>query len=413
VSSRSADSARPRVLYVSYDGVLEPLGESQVVAYIERLSRDFTITLLTYEKAADLARADRVQAMRTRLKSSGIAWTALRYHRWPPVLSTAFDIVHGLCRVLPGALKAPYAIAHARSYVPAVLALMLKRLTGSKFVFDMRGFWVDEKADSGQWPHGGALYRLGKRFERAFFTSADAIVSLTRRGVDALPALGYVIPATTTIAVIPTCTDLDRFRPRVRGERRPPVAGCVGTLSNWYLREQTLAYLAWLGTQIDDLQFLMITREDHATLRRDAMQAGIPEARLTITAVEFRDMPVAMQRLDLGVFFIRPCFSKLASAATKLGEFLASGIPVVINEGIGDSGDIVRRARAGVVLADATPSHFAETAEAVRLLLADDDLVRRCREAAEYFSLDAGVDAYRRLYASAAGESWKSHTISA
>ena len=41
---------RGRVVYVSYDGANEPLGRSQVVAYLERLARSWDITLVSFEK---------------------------------------------------------------------------------------------------------------------------------------------------------------------------------------------------------------------------------------------------------------------------------------------------------------------------------------------------------------------------
>ena len=74
-------------------------------------------------------------------------------------------------------------IVHARSYVAAVMALALKRLTGAKFVFDMRGFWADERIDGGLWPRDGRMYRVAKWFERRFLLNADHVVSLTHTDV--------------------------------------------------------------------------------------------------------------------------------------------------------------------------------------------------------------------------------------
>jgi len=37
-------------LYLIRDGQLEPLGQSQVMAYLRGLSRDYKITLITYKK---------------------------------------------------------------------------------------------------------------------------------------------------------------------------------------------------------------------------------------------------------------------------------------------------------------------------------------------------------------------------
>src|SRR4051812_1556853 len=96
-----------RVLYISYDGVLEPLGESQVVAYIERLSSAFDISLLSFEKPADLADGARVAAMRERLRRQGVTWLPKRYHKRPPVLSTAYDIAVGYLSAIRWAAAHP------------------------------------------------------------------------------------------------------------------------------------------------------------------------------------------------------------------------------------------------------------------------------------------------------------------
>lgn len=399
-----------RVLYISYDGVLEPLGESQVVAYLERLVERADITLLSFEKPADLEDERRVTAMRSRLDRARITWISRSYTRRPPVLSTAFDVLRGCLVARRWGRQSP-GIVHARGYVPALIALHLKRTRGARFVFDMRGFWVDEKVEAGHWAAGGILYRVGKWCERKFFAEADAIVSLTEAGVREFPRLGRV-RAGVPVVVIPTCAALDRFRPSLPADRDEDgrrrralgvegalVVGCVGTLSNWYLREETLSYLAWLSRRFERMKALIVTREDHDRLRADALRAGLPADRLVLTRAPFEEMPALMRLMDLGVFFIRVCFSKRASAATKLAEFLGCGVPVVINDGIGDSGEVVRASRAGVVLPDASPSVFDLTEPALRALLADEGTASRCRAAAvREFSLMEGAVRYAQLY---------------
>ena len=39
-----------RVLYISYDGISEPLGQSQIISYLKKLSHENDIHLITYEK---------------------------------------------------------------------------------------------------------------------------------------------------------------------------------------------------------------------------------------------------------------------------------------------------------------------------------------------------------------------------
>ena len=43
------------ILYISYDGMLEPLGQSQVLAYLKWLAVGRSIHLVSYEKQNDWA----------------------------------------------------------------------------------------------------------------------------------------------------------------------------------------------------------------------------------------------------------------------------------------------------------------------------------------------------------------------
>ena len=92
-------------------------------------------------------------------------------------------------------------------------ALPTKKFTGSKLLFDMRGFWADERVDGGLWPKGGDLYRLARSRSGFLLESADHIVTLTRafesRGQGGeSPGLRRRI---ASLSVIPTCADLSLF----------------------------------------------------------------------------------------------------------------------------------------------------------------------------------------------------------
>lgn len=413
VEHRDDTAPRTRVLYVSYDGALEPLGESQVVAYVERLSQRNEIVLLSFEKREDSDDAERMRSLRARLAGRAITWIPLRYHKWPSVLASAYDVVHGIGVSVQLVRSRGLRLVHARGYVAALIAVALQRLLGTKFLFDMRGIWADEKVDAGHWSRGSAVYRITKWWERRFFESADAIVSLTEAGLTAVASLGYRLRPGIPITVIPTCTDLQRFAPGPKnrellsrlGLNGYSVIGCVGTLSNWYLREPMLDCLAYLVRRRPGVKILIVTREDHEQVRRDARRAGLDDGALVVVRVPFADMPEYMRLIDVGLFFIKPSFSKKASSATKLGEFLASGVPVVINEGVGDSAAIVRALDAGVVLPGLGVVEFEACLSRVDQLLADPSVSTRCRRTAErYFDLVTGVEKYAALYARIDGQ---------
>ena len=51
-------------------------------------------------------------------------------------------------------------IIHARSYIPALFVFFLKKFMNFKFIFDMRGFWADEKVDRMGWKKDDLKYKF-------------------------------------------------------------------------------------------------------------------------------------------------------------------------------------------------------------------------------------------------------------
>lgn len=394
-------------LYISYDGMLEPLGESQVVRYLEGLARHCRLTLLSFEKPADLAERSRVLEMERRLRELGICWIQRRYHKWPPIGSTLWDVIVGFVQGTRICRQRRIDIVHARGYVPALIALLLKRSLGPRFIFDMRGFWPEEKVDAGHWSRDSVIYAVTKRCERLFFGAADGLVSLTEEGLRTIRELGLLrLPEMATF-VIPTCTDLERFSPGPKDRRLMEqygldgrlVIGCTGTMSNWYLRQPMITCLAYLVKHLDNVKLLLVTQENHQRLRDDLLKVGISDERFVLARVPFSAMPAHVRLMDVGLFFIKPTFSKRGSSATKLGEFLATGVPVIINDGVGDSGQIVRSERVGLVLRDTMDEDFRIAVSSLPALLLDQEIRFRCRETARrYFDLTTGVEQYAALY---------------
>jgi glycosyltransferase involved in cell wall biosynthesis len=389
---------------------MEPLGQSQVFQYLRHLARGHDIHLLSFEKAADWADRDRRQALRRAAAEAGIAWSALRYHRSFSVVATAYDVAVGLFVALYIVLRHRCRIVHARSYVPSVIAVILQALLGVKFIFDMRGFWPDEKVDSGTWRAGSSVYRVAKWFERQFLLRADVVVSLTRAGVSAMRSFPYLQRRQPEFRVITTCTDLSAFRPRPprtanRDEPAPPFRlGYVGTVRGWYLFEPVLDCFLELLAIRPDAELLIVNRGDHPLVEESLARSRVPRDRVVLESAEYGDIVPKLWRMDAGIFFIKPVFSKTASAPTKLGEFLACGIPCLTNAGAGDVASIVGDNGVGVLIDELTPASQRRAVRRLLDLAASPDVGERCRRTAEsHFSLEDGVRAYDGLYQALAG----------
>jgi glycosyltransferase involved in cell wall biosynthesis len=391
-------------LYISYDGVLEPLGQSQVLAYLKRLAVDRTIHLISFEKSADWQNIRERERIAEEIAVSGILWHPLRYHKRPSALATLWDIVCGIVVGLFLVLRYRLAIVHARSYVASVMALALKRLTGVKFIFDMRGFWADERIDGGMWLADSRIYHVAKWFERQFLLHADYVVSLTQAAVDEMRSFTYLQHRMPQFEVITTCADLKLFRPDLAEAPKHPLdhpftLGYVGSVGVWYLFDETLRCFKVLRERLPDARLFILNRGGHEFIRERMQALDMDVDAVHLQEANHDGVARAMRQMDAGIFIIKPVYSKMASAPTKLGEFLGCGVPCLGNTGVGDMASILEREQVGVALSSFDDEAMREAIERMLQLTKVEGIRERCREVAlRYFSLDEGVAAYQKIY---------------
>ncbi len=399
-----------RVLYLSYDGMTDPLGPSQVLPYLFGLARlGHDITLISFEKRKRSA-AERA-AIQAECDAGGIAWHPLPYTRQPPVLSTLRDL--RAMRRLAERLQhdRPFDLLHCRSYIAALVGRRLKRRHGTGFLFDMRGFWADERVDGGLWnlrnPLFRTIYRFFKAREADFLREADHVVSLTEAARDILLNRPDQAATETPISVIPCCADFAAFPPVTPDKRAAAraalgiasgarVAAYLGSTGTWYLLREMLDAFAVQQARSPGAVMLFVTRDDPQPIRAAAAARGIPTDSLIIRPATRAEVPELLAAADYGLFFIKPAFSKQASSPVKLGEFLAMELPVLTNAGIGDVDRILEESGAGVTIDRFDPAAYAEGLD--RLERLRPDMIRWRHAARTWFDLDEGVRRYDAVY---------------
>jgi glycosyltransferase involved in cell wall biosynthesis len=379
--------------------MLEPLGQSQVLAYLERLAPRYRIHLVSFEKKSDFADAARRAAVAERMAAANIGWTPLRYHKAPTAPATAWDVAVGTAVALRLARRHRLRIVHARSYIPALMALAVKRLLGARLLFDMRGLWADERVDAGLWPAGGRLYRMTKALERRFLLAADHVVTLTHASAAEIRRFPYMADRPIPITVIPTCADLDRFSRRENAPHDRFTYGFVGAASTWSLFDEVLASFLLLREIRPDARLLVVNRGEHGYIEQRIAASGVARALVDLVAAEHRDVPELVSRMDVAAALRKPAYSQVACAPTKLAEYLGCGVPCLVNRGIGDVAEIVEQERVGIVAEGFSREQLGTAVRGLVALAAEPEVRQRCMAAARRrFSLEAGVGAYQAIY---------------
>jgi glycosyltransferase involved in cell wall biosynthesis len=389
----------------------DPLGESQVLAYLTGIAAaGYAISLFSFEKDLKSRHIGRIRII---TDQAGIAWYPLSYTKKPPIFSTLYDLLR-LGRALKQLHKIkPIHLVHCRSYITAMVGEHMKRRYGIRFLFDMRGFFPDERVDGGIWnlnsPLYKKIYQFFKKKEQDFFQLADHSICLTHEGkriIQSWDLPGQPLP----ITVIPCCADLNLFNPQQfspektaqyrttlnipEGYRVMVYLGAVGT---WYMLPEMLDFFSVLRQQYPETIFLFVTGTDPRVVLEEARKKCIPEKLLRCIGLPRQEVPNILALADFSIFFIQPYFSKKASSPTKLGELMAMGIPVVCNAGVGDTDQIIRKYEAGILVEGFDTQSYQQAVEALPAMLRADR-TKAMAGAEAHFSLERGVGTYLNVY---------------
>jgi glycosyltransferase involved in cell wall biosynthesis len=414
-------------LYISYFSLAEPLVQNQVLPYLRELVKGgVRVSLLTFETTKKINRsAAEIASQKKLLSAEGIDWDFKIYHKRFSVISTAYDVLVGAIYAFRHVTRFGTDILHARAHVPAAMALLAKTFIRNKSVkvlFDIRGFLPEEYTDAGVWRENGLIYRAVKCVESWLMDNVDGFVVLTER------ARAILFGETNDplrdgrgrpVAVIPCCVDGTRFtvpseserneiRDRIGAHGRTVIA-YIGS-GGWYLTKETEDFYRIAKSQMDKSFALVLTQGPKEKIVEMLARAGFSEKDRFVSSVTPTELPSYLWAADFAVSFIKPCYSRQASSPTKNAEYLASGLPVVVNDGIGDTSHHLTVDRVGVVLSGFSNEEIRRGLAELKSLLKEGELLTaRCRDTSENrFSLTniGGVkyrDLYRRLSGSVDG----------
>jgi glycosyltransferase involved in cell wall biosynthesis len=383
-----------------------------VLPYLRELAkRGVRFTLLSFErdKAFTADGVAQCEQLRDNLKIQGIEWHWLRYHQRPSIPATIYDVMRGISKARALVRRNRIEMVHARGHIPATIALALKRRFGIKMIFDLRGLMAEEYVDAKHWREGGLPYRITKAAERRILAASDGIVTLTERIWPIIREWEGLRGRAVHHEVIPCCVDLSlfKFSDEERARRRSElglsdrlVMVYSGSLNGWYLTEQMADFFAAFLKQNREAHLLWLTTGSHDRVRELMQARSIAEDNFSVRAVASSEVPSYLAAADVGLAFIKRCVSKIASSPTKNGEYLACGLPLVINAGIGDSDVLINEWQAGVLLEDFSEEDYLRAAREIEAKVRDPKVRESARSVAEQvFNLDmiAG-ERYASLY---------------
>jgi len=264
--------------------------------------------------------------------------------------------------------------------------------------------------DGGIWklknPIFKIVYSFFKSKEKEMLLESDQVVCLTHKAKSIMAQWG-LLGIEEKITVIPCCVDYDHFnfhdssleekiKEKIKWTSKERYLVYLGSLGTWYMLEEMLRLFSSIKKKDPHFQFLIFT-PDSPTQALDCARKYNLEDSIRVMRLDRKEVPQALKLCHLAVSFILPSFSKLSSSPTKVGEYLATGLPVIANGGVGDMEELFQNPLVGVLVKDFDPASLEQAADSA-LNQIDKSADSRKQVARTSFSLENGIASYQEIY---------------
>jgi glycosyltransferase involved in cell wall biosynthesis len=403
---------KKNILFISYDGMTDPLGQSQVIPYLQGLSSEgYKIFLLSCEKKIPFLESKNYIAQV--LTTSNIFWHPILYTKNPPVISTLFDILKMRRLAKKIHLKYKIDMVHTRAGVPTLVGLWLKNKYQIKLLNDIREFYADSRVDGNMWNTNNFLYKkiyqYFKQKEDEAIKKNDGIVCLTyaaKKIIQQWPTFKKGTP----FEVIPCSADMDLFdankitvadkeilMQKLGITKKDFIVSYLGSIGGWYLTKEMMNFCKILIDKKPITKLLFISPHKHAEILQVASNAGIKPEQIILQKANRKEVPLLLSLSNYSIFFIKPCYSKQSSSPTKHAEIMAMGKPVITNAGVGDVADIVEKYKSGIVVKSFSKNELENAVEKINSNIEYNANDIRSG-AIEFYSLQNALKKYKNIY---------------
>ena len=173
----------------------------------------------------------------------------------------------------------------------------------------------------------------------------------------------------------------------------------IGSVGNRYILDKIGAFVRAARAVNPNTSLQIYSKADTELITKMLDDGGLERAAWKLAAIPYHEMPQRLTEHQAGLFFLTRGISEHGCSPTKIGEYWATGLPIVTTKGVSDTDEIVRRERVGVVVEDHTEASYLKAFDELRELLKDSELANRCRRSAEeHYALRSACDRQFALY---------------
>ena len=389
-------------IYLSHDGLLDHIGQSQILPYLKVYSKITTVYLITFEKEFNLYRA---KILKKKLEEdTQIKWIYFKYHK--NIVCKIYDFIKLTLFTLFLSKKNNINFIHCRSYFPAISIYFLNHFLKYNFLFDIRDFWADEGIEIKKYK---IIYKLVKLLEGKIIQKSCHVVCLTQKAKNfILNKYSNIYQISKNkITVIPCGTEFNLFNPRnlkknLRNKiqrdlklKNRNVLLYYGSIGENYLIDKMINFFRVLKSYDKSWIFLFLINNDHDYLREKLNNSGLHNNFYRITSSNRKNLPYYLSLSDLSIFYYRQGMRSIGCSPTKLADLFAMNVPVITSNFLGDMDKVIKFSRNYSYLIDSSQKSIIINHVKKIISIKDKSLIRKN---SKYFDFLSGTNKYKNIY---------------
>ena len=384
-----------RVLYLCYDGILDDLGQTQVLPYIFGLNKNgYKFIIFSFERS-DRKKEEFLNQKKI-LKEKDIKWYHLPFY--PGKSHRFLRLIFGILKLYFIFKKNKINLVHVRS-INAGTLLLLSRIK-CKYIYDIRSF-AGQLQDYGLIRKNSKLGRLFLFFEKILINNASGIIVLDKSGSNYIKNnFSLNIP----YKIIPTATDINKYKIMdfERNSNKKIIKFVfLGGADFPYLPKKALEFTKFLLSNNINCCVDIINRRHHKVIAEVIKEIDFPRDKIKVFPLKPNQIFQNLPKYDCGLVFIETGEWIKMSSPTKIGEYLSAGLHIVGLEGI----EVLDRLSRETNCVDILPRNLKDEKYSINSIKKIVEKIKNIERidnsieiAKRYYSLEKALKKYLELY---------------
>lgn len=315
------------IVFLTYDGMTDPLGQSQVIPYMKYLVKvGYNFKIISYEKNQNYKIENKVNSL-----IGENNWVKIKFRRG--FFGKIINIILGIVSIKNIAKKNNISFFHLRGFIPALIFNFSK--VKINYLYDYRSFAVGEHIDTNNIKENGFLHKLFTKIDKAMVKNSKGIVLLEVYAKRLLCEI-YNFDL-KTFEIIRTSTSIKNYPKKEKKNFNNEKEILFVSLGGARFPYRSDIILKTIKSLIDNginCRIDFINQYDHQIIKKHAENIKFPKEKIKIYSLDNELIPNALGKFDYGCVFYEKSKWRTVCSPTKLGEFLSAGLPIIALDGI-------------------------------------------------------------------------------